>query len=228
MSYQFLLFDLDHTLLDFEAGEDLALDQLLADYDFSDIAAFKAYYKPLNQQLWKALEQGKITKTELVNTRFSKAFAHFGRDLDGAELALTFQRHMGRQGQTFPGAAQLLADLKVAGYQLFGATNGITAIQQGRLAQSDIQPYFQNIFISEQLGTQKPEPAFFEALARHIPNFDKGLALMIGDSLTADILGGNQAGIDTAWYNPSQASNPGTAQPTHILHHYDDLRALLL
>ena len=83
LSYKFLLFDLDHTLLDFDAAEDVALTQLLKEEGVSDIKAYKDYYVPMNKALWKDLEQKKISKQELVNTRFSRLFAHFGQEKDG-------------------------------------------------------------------------------------------------------------------------------------------------
>lgn len=227
MTYTFLLFDLDHTLLDFEAGEEVALGLLLDEVGFADHAAFKAVYKPMNQAMWKALERKEITKSELVNTRFSKAFAHFGITVDGAVLAERFQFYMGQQGHAFDGAVDLLKELSRQGYQIYGATNGITKIQEGRMKHSPIGPYFRQVFISEQLGTQKPEADFFEKIAEQIDGFSKAKALMIGDSLTADIAGGNAAGIDTVWYNPEQKVNDSLAQPTYTISTYSDLLAVL-
>ena len=130
MAYTFLLFDLDHTLLDFESAEETALTQMLEDMNFPDVQAFKDYYKPMNQGLWKDLEQKKLTKQELVDSRFAIGFAHFGITVDGAEMALRYQDYISLQGQSFPGAEDLLARLEKAGYQLYGATNGVTAIQK--------------------------------------------------------------------------------------------------
>jgi len=223
MTYKFLLFDLDHTLLDFDAAEDVALTQLLKEERVADIQAYKDYYIPMNKTLWKDLELKKITKNELVNTRFSKLFAHFGIEKDGAYLAERYQFFLSKQGQTFPGVEDLLKKLINQGYELYGATNGITFIQTGRLKQSGIAPFFKEIFISEQLHTQKPDAAFYEKIGARISNFDKDHALMIGDSLTADIQGGNNAGIDTIWYNPHHLENKTQAQPTYEVDSYQDL-----
>ena len=223
MTYKFLLFDLDHTLLDFDAAEDVALTQLLKEERVADIQAYKDYYIPMNKTLWKDLELKKITKNELVNTRFSKLFAHFGIEKDGAYLAKRYQFFLSKQGQTFPGVEDLLKKLINQGYELYGATNGITFIQTGRLKQSGIAPFFKEIFISEQLHTQKPDAAFYEKIGARISNFDKDHALMIGDSLTADIQGGNNAGIDTIWYNPHHLENKTQAQPTYEVDSYQDL-----
>ena len=118
MAYTFLLFDLDHTLLDFESAEETALTQMLEDMNFPDVQAFKDYYKPMNQGLWKDLEQKKLTKQELVDSRFAIGFAHFGITVDGAEMALRYQDYISLQGQSFPGAEDLMARLEKAGYQL--------------------------------------------------------------------------------------------------------------
>ena len=223
MSYKFLLFDLDHTLLDFDAAEDVALTQLLKEGGVTDIQAFKDYYVPMNKALWKDLELKKITKQELVDTRFSKLFAHFGIEKDGAYLANRYQFYLAQQGQVFSGAVELLDILIDRGYELYAATNGITAIQTGRLAQSGLAPYFNQVFISEQLQTQKPDALFYERIGQQIPNFSREKTVMIGDSLTADIQGGNNAGIDTIWYNPHYLENKTQAQPTYEVHSYQDL-----
>lgn len=223
MTYKFLLFDLDHTLLDFDAAEDVALTQLLKEEGVTDIQAYKDYYVPMNKALWKDLEQKKITKSDLVNTRFSKLFEHFRIEKDGTYLANRYQFYLAQQGQVFSGAIELLDNLIERGYELYAATNGITAIQTGRLAQSGLAPYFNQVFISEQLQTQKPDALFYEKIGQQIAGFDKEKCLMIGDSLTADIQGGNNSGIDTIWYNLHHLVNKTGAQPTYEVHSYQDL-----
>ena len=223
MTYKFLLFDLDHTLLDFDTAEDIALTQLLKEEGVEDIRAYKDYYVPMNKALWKDLEEKKITKQELVNTRFSKLFSHFGIEKDGVYLAEHYQFYLAQQGQVFSGAMELLDSLIERGYELYAATNGITTIQTGRLAQSGLAPYFNQVFISEQLQTQKPDALFYEKIGQQIAGFDKEKALMIGDSLTADIQGGNNADIDTVWYNSHHLENKTKAQPTYEVDSYQDL-----
>ncbi|EFX36868.1 YjjG family noncanonical pyrimidine nucleotidase [Streptococcus infantis] len=223
MTYKFLLFDLDHTLLDFDAAEDVALTQLLKEEGVADIQSYKDYYVPMNKSLWKDLEEKKITKQELVNTRFSKMFSHFGIEKDGVYLAERYQFYLAQQGQVFYGAMELLDSLIDRGYELYAATNGITTIQTGRLAQSGLAPYFNQVFISEQLQTQKPDALFYKKIGQQIAGFSKEKTLMIGDSLTADIQGGNNAGIDTIWYNPHHLKNKSLAQPTYEIDSYQAL-----
>ena len=227
MTYKFLLFDLDHTLLDFDTAEDVALTQLLKEEGVEDIQAYKDYYVPMNKLLWKDLELKKIRKQKLVNTRFSKLFAHFGIEKDGVYLAERYQFYLAQQGQVFSGAMELLDSLIDRGYELYAATNGITTIQTGRMAQSGLAPYFNQVFISEQLQTQKPDALFYEKIGQQIAGFSKEKTLMIGDSLTADIQGGNNAGIDTIWYNPHHLENHTQAQPTYEVDSYQALLELL-
>ena len=227
MTYKFLLFDLDHTLLDFDTAEDIALTQLLKEEGVEDIRAYKDYYVPMNKALWKDLEEKKITKQELVNTRFSKLFSHFGIEKDGVYLAERYQFYLAQQGQVFSGAMELLDSLIDRGYELYAATNGITTIQTGRMAQSGLAPYFNQVFISEQLQTQKPDALFYEKIGQQIAGFSKEKALMIGDSLTADIQGGNNADIDTIWYNSHHLENKTKAQPTYEVDSYQALLELL-
>ena len=223
MSYKYLLFDLDHTLFDFDAAEDIALNHLLLEQGVKEIQAYKDYYVPMNKALWKNLEQKKITKSELIRSRFSRLFTHFGQEKDGSYLAERYQFFLSQQGQTFPGAENLLKNLLERHYEIYAATNGITLIQNGRLAQSGLAPYFKQIFISEQLQTQKPDALFYERIGQQIPGFSKDKTVMIGDSLTADIQGGNNAGIDTIWYNPHHLENKTQAQPTYEVDSYQAL-----
>ena len=223
MTYKFILFDLDHTLLDFDTAEDVALTQLLKEEGVVDIKAYKDYYVPMNKLLWKDLELKKITKKELVNTRFAKLFAYFGIEKDGLYLAERYQFYLAQQGQVFFGAMELLDSLIDRGYELYAATNGITTIQTGRMAQSGLAPYFNQVFISEQLQTQKPDALFYEKIGQQIDGYSKEKTLMIGDSLTADIQGGNNAGIDTIWYNPHHLENNTQAQLTYEVDSYQDL-----
>ena len=227
MKYKFLFFDLDHTLLDFDAAEDIALTQLLEEEGVEDIQTYKDYYVPMNKALWKDLELKKITKQELVNTRFAKLFSRFGIEKDGVYLAERYQFYLAQQGQIFSRAIELLDTLTERGYELYAATNGITAIQTGRLAQSGLAPYFNQIFISEQLKTQKPDALFYEKIGQQIAGYSKEKTLMIGDSLTADIQGGNNAGIDTIWYNPHHLENKTLAKPTYEVDSYQALLEIL-
>lgn len=227
LDYKFLLFDLDHTLLDFDRAEENALEQLFERYRVADKVAYKAAYRTINKALWRDLEAGRISKQALIDSRFARLFAHFGQLVDGAELAQAYEFYLSHQGQSYPGAVELLTHLNYCGYKLYAATNGITAIQQSRLKHSGLVDCFEAVFISEQIGFPKPDGRFFKAIAEQIDGFLPEKALMIGDNQTADIKGASDAGIATVFYNPNHVPvEPGVA-PTYIVDNYTTLEAML-
>ena len=182
----------------------------------------------MNRAMWRSLEKDEITREELVETRFAKLFDHFGFEKDGKELASDYEAILGTQGQTYEGAEALLQALQDAGYDLYAATNGITTIQKGRLSNSPIAKYFKKVFISEEVGAQKPSEVFFERVAGEIPDYDKDKAVIIGDSLTADIQGGINAGIDTIWMNLAAKENRTAIKPTVEVRSYAELLEFLV
>ena len=156
MTYTHLLFDLDHTLLDFDRAEDLALTFLLEEAGVAsqELKVYKDHYIPMNRAMWEDLNHGLITKTELFHTRFSRLFEHFGKEVDGSHLAGRYQHFLSQQGQELPQADAFLADIKDRGHKIYAATNGVSFIQRGRLQVSSILPFFDDVFISDEGGPQ--------------------------------------------------------------------------
>lgn len=229
MTYQFLLFDLDDTLLDFQAAQAFALPYFLKQEGVAeqDLPLYTETYKRMNHQLWEDLEKGLIDRETLQNTRFSKLFAHFGIEKDGAFLAEKYQDLMAQQGQTLEGALELLQELKAKGFRLFAASNGFLSIQTGRLKASTFDQIFEQVFISEQVGAAKPELFFFETVAKQIEGFDASQALMIGDSLSADIQGAKNAGLASMWFNPKGLENDLGFAPIYEVKNYEELKKIL-
>lgn len=229
MLYKHLLFDLDHTLLDFDLAEELALTYVLeeAGVESHQLQTYKDHYIPMNKAMWEDLAQGGISKPDLLRTRFAKLFGHFGEERDGEHLAGRYQHFLSQQGQTYDQAASFLTQLKDNGFELYAATNGVSYIQRGRLAASGLDQQFDQIFISDEVGAHKPSVTFYAKIAEQIGGFQPSQALMIGDSLTADIQGGNNAGIDSIWYNPKGLVNTSPAQPTYVAQSYQDILMLL-
>ena len=227
--YKFLLFDLDHTLLDFDRAEDLALTYLLEEAGVAsrDLKVYKDHYIPMNRSMWEDLNHGLITKPELLRTRFSRLFEHFGQEVDGSHLAGRYQHFLSQQGQELPQAHAFLSNVKNRGHKIYAATNGVSYIQRGRLQASSILPFFDDIFISDEVGAHKPSTDFFEKIADHVNDFHPDSALMIGDSLTADIQGGNNAGIDSIWFNPKDLVNETPAVPTYQVKNYQEILTIL-
>ena len=125
MTYTHLLFDLDHTLLDFDRAEDMALNYLLEEAGVAsqEIKAYKDHYIPMNRSMWEDLNHGLITKPELLRTRFSRLFEHFGKEVDGSHLAGRYQHFLSQQGQELPQAHAFLADVKDRGYNMLVLSN---------------------------------------------------------------------------------------------------------
>lgn len=230
MTYQLLLFDLDNTLFDFDRAQDMALAHFLKVEGVSedDIPNYIQYYVPMNQKLWDMLELGLISRQDLVNQRFAKLFAHFGQDRDGVQLARHYQECLSQEGVLLEGARDLLEECRRQGKRIFAVSNGISYIQRNRIAQARLEELFEGIFISEEVGFVKPSLAYFDHVFQNIPDFDKSLAVMIGDSLSADIQGAIQAGLDSVWYNPHQKELPADIHPTYTVKNFKELKDLIL
>ena len=113
-------------------------------------------------------------------------------------------------------------------FDLYIVTNGFRHIQSGRLAGSPLLPLLKHVFISEDIGVEKPDPRFFDYVAEYIPNFKREAAIVIGDSLSSDILGGIQSGIDTCWYNPEGKIAPNELSITHVISSLDQLTDIIV
>lgn len=197
--YKFILFDADETLFDFKACEREALRSAL---ELSGICASDAMlttYNSINDSFWKALERGEIDRKTLSLRRFEVFCECFELLVDPCILAENYLLRLSQTTFLIDGAEELLSAL-YGKVKMYIITNGIERVQKGRFALSSISRLFDGIFISEALGANKPEIAFFERVAESIDGFSKKDALVVGDSLSSDILGGNRFGIDTCLF----------------------------
>lgn len=224
--YHFLLFDADETLFDFHYAEREALRKSLLQNGIGYCEEYQRLYSKMNLSLWKQLELGNITKQELLATRFCRFFEIAGIQGDTKAMQVSFQENLSAEGRLLSGALELCRELSVQ-FELYLVTNGVAQTQRTRLASSGLQPYLKGIFISEEIGAPKPQKEFFDAVEQSIHGFVKEQAIIIGDSLTSDIKGGNLAGIDTCWYNPKGEVNDTDAKPTYTVADYEELKRLL-
>lgn len=224
--YTWLLFDADGTLLDFEKAERSALIAALADHGVTADQAVITTYSAINDAVWKKIETGEFDRANLNRVRFSRLAERFGFTYDADQLGRDYFACMAKQGHLIDGALELCRALK-AHYSLCIITNGTASVQHGRMDGTPLLACMDGFFISQELGAEKPSPAFFDAVAAAIPGFDRARALVIGDSLSSDIAGGIAAGIDTCWYNPAGKTAPAHRTPTYTVSNYDELRALL-
>lgn len=224
--YSLLLFDADGTLFDYERGERSSLDRTLSAYAVEPSDAIRVTYKGINGKLWKAFERGEVTIPQIRTERFRALFEQLGVTADPSEAGELYLSFLGESGFLLDGTLKLLETLS-KGYELALITNGITDTQYGRLDASGIRSYFDPIIISDEVGVQKPDPGIFELLFDKAGNPDKREALIIGDSLTSDMQGGINFGIDTCWYNPEKRERRPPLPVTHEISSFAELILLL-
>lgn len=214
MRYRVLLFDADDTLLDFQAAERDALARLFEAHGAPLTEEMRAQYSRYNRSLWKRLESGEITREELLKTRFSGFFAAQGMTLDGPACEEEYRGYLALGSRLLPGAKEVCTLLSST-HTLCIVTNGISGTQKKRLCAAGIGGLFDRVFISEELGFSKPSPGFFDGVFRALPGISRRETLIIGDSLTSDVLGGVRSGIDTCWFNPSGQPAGAGPKPTY-------------
>ena len=198
---KYLFFDLDDTLLDFHKAEAWALRQALRRSGVEATDAIAARYSEINQSQWELLEEQKITRQQVLVRRFQLLFQELGVNASCEKTQECYENMLAKGHDFMPGAQELLETLK-GKYEMYLVSNGTAMVQDARLRDSGMEQYFKGIFISERVGVDKPQKEFFDRSFAAIPVFDPGQAMIIGDSLTSDIRGGNNAGVQTCWYNP--------------------------
>ncbi len=209
--YKYLLFDLDNTLLDFSAAQESALNSTFEKYGIVLTDEIRNQYNEINHGLWAKYEQGLMTRKEVIYSRFVMLFEKIRVDIDGIAFEDDYQKALGQGSKLMPFAREVLETLKNT-HKLYIVTNGVTETQFSRLRLSDTEKYFEQIFVSEAAKCQKPSKEFFEYCFEKMNNNNVDEMLVIGDSLSSDIKGGNNAGITTCWYNPNGLKNDNIAK----------------
>ncbi len=225
MKYKYLFIDLDNTILDFHKAEYFALGKTLSHFGLEPTDYVRSRYSVINRAHWDMLERMEITRDQVLTGRYEVLLKEFCLDVNPVECARFYEHCIAYDDHYFlPGAGEALAALS-KDYRLFLASNGTAEMQHGKLKNLGITALFDKLFISEELGVDKPDARFFQRAFAQIDGFDPKYALMVGDSLVADIKGGIDAGIDTCWINPEGKS--GNLQPTYTLAQLSQLPALL-
>lgn len=221
-----ILFDLDDTLLNFHLAEKIALNKTLMHLGIEQKEETLSRYSALNLSQWKLLEQEKITRDEVKTRRYQLLFDELGVDCSAEYAAEYYENLLGVGHYFVDGAEELLRGLS-KDYRLYIVSNGTAKVQKSRIKSSGMAKYLNDIFISQQIGFNKPNVNFFNYCFSRIPNFEKHETLIIGDSLSSDIIGGRNSSITTVWFNPDGLRNSSNIIPDHEIHHLLDLIPLL-
>ena len=212
--YKYILFDMDNTLLDFSRAEYLAFKATAEACGLTYSEELYASYSEINESLWKRLEVGTITLEALKTERFRLLLDSLGyedndeREKRAVSMKEEYIRSLGQQGCLIETAAEVCEALSKK-YRMFIITNGIADIQVSRFALSGLEPYFEKMFISENIGYTKPDKGYFDYVLNAVGDSDKSAYLVIGDSLTSDCDGAIAYGLDICRFNPNNTSNKG-------------------
>ncbi|MBU3129084.1 YjjG family noncanonical pyrimidine nucleotidase [Clostridium tagluense] len=228
MKYEVILFDADETLYDFKKSERKAFKNTLLKFNIKyDENYHLKIYQEINTVLWKEFEQGLITQEKLKVERFKRLSDRLNVSFDETNFAKSYIEHLAEASFLYDYSIDLIENLNKS-YKLAIVTNGLTFVQDRRIRKSIIAKYFETIVISEEILISKPNPKIFEYVLKNIKHTDKSKVLMVGDSLTSDIQGGINFGIDTCWYNPNKIVNGTSIKPTYEISNFSELKVLLL
>lgn len=212
---EFLFLDLDDTIFDFQKAEHIALSKTLRFFGLEPSNEVMERYSVINRAHWQRLERKELTREEVLVGRFATLFREKNIQAEPAAVARKYEDFLSQGHYFLPGAENALKRL-AENYKLYLASNGTAKVQAGRLESSGISKYFREIFISQEIGADKPDKAYFDRCAERIPHYDPRKAMIVGDSLTSDIQGGINAGMATVWVNPRHKTHP-----THIVPDYE-------
>lgn len=206
--FECLFIDLDETILDFHKAEFVALGKTLLAFGIEPTEQVRGCYDRINRACWSALERGEMNREQVRIGRFAGLLEELGVCGDPQEYAECYETNLSQGHYFLPGAYEALEALSEK-YRLFLASNGLARVQAGRLKSAGIGRFFERIFISQEIGADKPSKEFFDRCFQQIPGLCRERCMIVGDSLSSDILGGQNAGIATCWVNPK--SLPGKA-----------------
>jgi 2-haloacid dehalogenase len=214
MKHTLFLFDLDDTLLDFKASEQLSFVRTLQALGLRDgIDALFPQYQAINIALWREFEQGTVSKDFLKVERFRRTFARNALDLDPEAASHLYLESLSGTVVLIDGARQVCEALSAIG-EVGIITNGVEHIQQRRIASSGLREHISFVSTSEACGYAKPDSRFFDYATKMARSFARHETVIVGDRLDADILGANRFGIDSCWFNPGKLANASEAVPT--------------
>lgn len=226
MKYEVILFDMDDTLFDFRLSEEEALQKTFLEFGMpKGVSDYRRSYREISSILWGELEQGMIMLSELKVERFRRLFLKHGLEVDAKEFGNRYLENLGKGFHLKPGAEKLCKNL--SDYRLAVLSNGFHTVQDSRIKRSALNNTFVDLITSERAGYQKPDSRIFDYAFSKLQIEDKDRVLIVGDSLTSDIKGGVNYGIDTCWFNPDHRKNCTDVLPTYEIQELTDLQKIL-
>jgi len=201
MKYTTLFFDLDNTLLDFHKAESWAISKTLETFDLPNDDKIIKLYSEINRSYWQRFEKGEIPKDAIFEGRFETLLSVLSVERDIHAISNDYFLNLSCGYFKVDGADEILTFLKEKGYKIYATTNGFSRTQYSRIEKSGLSVYFDDVFISEDAGHQKPEKEYFDYCIDKIAEKNKENILIIGDSQSSDILGGINSNIDTCWFD---------------------------
>ena len=227
MKYQVLLFDADETLFDFKMAEKQAFLRALEEYKLDvDKEESLKLYSQINKHIWEEFERGEITADRLRVGRFERFSKKIKIDFDAVSFSKAYAKFLGEGAYLFDDSVEVI-DYLSKKYKLALVTNGLKDVQKSRISKTPLKDYFQELIISDEIKISKPDPRIFDYALDKLDHMDKSKVLMIGDSLTSDMQGGINAGIDTCWYNPNHLENKSGLNLTYEIHSLNELKEIL-
>ena len=223
---EFLFLDLDDTILDFHKAERIALSKTIRDFGVEPTEEVLNRYHLINKWHWEQLELGKMIREEVLVGRFAMLFEEQGIKVEAQAVARAYEKNLSIGHYFLPGAEETVDALSKK-YRLFLASNGTASVQKGRMTSANLYRFFEKVFVSQEIGHNKPSKAYFDGCFAQIPDFDPQKAMIVGDSLSSDIQGGINAGIKTCWVNPSHAAAKSGIRPDYEIEALHQLPALL-
>lgn len=227
MKYEIIIFDADETLFDFKKSERHAFKNTMLEFNIEyDENYHLKVYSDINAAIWKEFENGLITQKELKVERFKRLSHKLNIQFNDFEFSKSYVKHLSYASFLYDDSIDLIESL-YKDFKLFIITNGLKDVQNNRIRKSIIAKYFEDILISEEVVVSKPDAKIFELALNSINHINKSKILMVGDSLTSDVQGGINFGIDTCWYNPNKIENNTEIKPTYEISSLNELKNLL-
>lgn len=221
-----ILIDVDDTIFDFALSAKAAILQAAKEFKIAFTEEMFNYYLQLNELLWEDYENCIIERSEIFKIRFPKLFEHFNINADGIKFEAAFLNHFKTEYVFIDGAKDIIEYLAKK-YELYIVSNSMYETQYCRLTNAGIRCFFKDLFVSDKIGYQKPTKEFFNCCFNKIPDFNPEETIIIGDSLTSDILGGKSAGIKTCWFNFKRIPKTKHVNCDFEIHSFEELKEIL-